>query len=206
MKNKKTLSQTLFSNRENGENVGWYLIVTIDREGRFKDCGAVFRFRDINDDKNYRESYHGKKIRREYNHKYFISLRGRKKIDDYQKSEKGIKKLQEYLKKPEVIMANKIANKKYIKTDKGKEMKSRADNNYRQTEKGKEAHKKGSSIRRQLGFIVLNKPIDGIKCDAHHINEEQIIYIPTVIHNAIFHNLKTNKNMKLINSIAEGFK
>ncbi|MCK4258105.1 MAG: hypothetical protein KAX49_03960 [Halanaerobiales bacterium] len=60
--------------------------------------------------------------------------------------------------------------------------------------------------RNKMGFNPLNNSIEGIKCDAHHIDMENVIYIPTVIHNAIFHILKINKNMGLINSIAEGFR
>ena len=77
---------------------------------------------------------------------------------------------------------------------------------YRHSEKGKEIHKRQTHERRELGFNSLNKLIDGIECDAHHINENDVIYIPTIIHQKIPHNLKTGKNMKLINSIAEGFK
>lgn len=58
---------------------------------------------------------------------------------------------------------------------------------------------------RNLGFKPLNKPIEGIECEAHHINKEDIIYIPKIIHQKIHHNLKTSKNMDVINSIAFSF-
>ena len=46
---------------------------------------------------------------------------------------------------------------------------------------------KHNSKRRKMGFNPLNNLIEGIKCDAHHINKEDVIYIPNVIHNTIFH-------------------
>lgn len=59
--------------------------------------------------------------------------------------------------------------------------------------------------RRCLKFNPLNELIEGIECDAHHINKEDVIYIPTIIHRRVNHSLKNNKNMKVINSIAYGF-
>lgn len=77
---------------------------------------------------------------------------------------------------------------------------------YRHTEKGIEILERQTRKRRNLGFNPLNDTIDGIEYEAHHINKEDIIYIPKIIHQKIYHNLKTGKNMKLINSIAEGFR
>lgn len=62
------------------------------------------------------------------------------------------------------------------------------------------------SKRRELGFVPLNFPLDGVICAGHHINEEEVIYMPAFIHRRVSHNLETNKNMDLINSIAEGFR
>lgn len=59
--------------------------------------------------------------------------------------------------------------------------------------------------KRELGFNPLNTPIEGIECDAHHINKEDVIYIPTIIHRRVNHSIKNNKNMKVINSIAYSF-
>ena len=77
---------------------------------------------------------------------------------------------------------------------------------YRHTEKGRLKHKQQSYERRGLRFNRINEPIIGIECIAHHVNKNDVIFIPEVIHQKIPHNLKTGKNMKLINSIAEGFK
>ena len=65
--------------------------------------------------------------------------------------------------------------------------------------------KRNVQRNRTLGFNPLNKPIEGIKCDGHHINKEDTIYIPTIIHRRVNHSLKNNKNMKVINSIAYCF-
>lgn len=75
-----------------------------------------------------------------------------------------------------------------------------------QTENGKKSRAKMHAKRRGLGHKYLNSITEGIDCVGHHINEEEIIFIPEIIHCRIKHNLKTGKNMKLINSIAEGFK
>ena len=59
--------------------------------------------------------------------------------------------------------------------------------------------------RRNMGFNPLNEILDGIECEAHHINKEDVIYIPAIIHRRIKHSLKNNKNMEIINSIAYTF-
>jgi hypothetical protein len=54
--------------------------------------------------------------------------------------------------------------------------------------------------RRQLGSIQLNIPLKGDV--AHHINKQEIVYIPAEIHRSIAHNVWTGKNMDKINSFA----
>lgn len=80
-----------------------------------------------------------------------------------------------------------------------------ADKRRSSTHQRKETMKKCYNKRRNLGFNPLNKILENIPCDAHHINENDIIYIPQVIHRRIQHNQYTGKNMKLINSIAYSF-
>ena len=72
-----------------------------------------------------------------------------------------------------------------------------------QTPNGKAWTRKKSAVRRELGFIALNDPFDGY--EAHHIDEEHVIYMPVEIHQSIPHNLKTGEGMEEINKEAMDF-
>lgn len=54
--------------------------------------------------------------------------------------------------------------------------------------------------RRALGFIPMNSPFAG--ADGHHINPNDVIYIPHELHQSVRHNVFTGKNMDIINAIA----
>lgn len=57
------------------------------------------------------------------------------------------------------------------------------------------------NVRRStLGFKPLNSPFAG--CEAHHINKQDIIYIPKVLHRSVAHNVWTGHNMEKINALA----
>ena len=55
--------------------------------------------------------------------------------------------------------------------------------------------------RRVLGFIPLNQPFYG--CDGHHTDKEHIVYIPTELHQSVYHNVWTGKNMARINALVD---
>lgn len=78
------------------------------------------------------------------------------------------------------------------------------DKKYSKTEKGKETKGKASRVmkakRRQLGFIPLNKPFRNSV--GHHVDTERVIYMPNKLHCSISHNVFTGKNMDKINKIA----
>ena len=57
-----------------------------------------------------------------------------------------------------------------------------------------------SKRKRGLGFIPLNEPFEG--SEAHHIDEERVIYIPKEYHQSVRHNVWTGRNMALINNLA----
>lgn len=110
----------------------------------------------------------------------------------------------EYQKKYQSEGKKKKANKKYYSKHRNQILEH--NRNYRKTEKGKEISKRCFvSRKRNYGFEPLNNPLEDIECDAHHINKDEVIYLPAIIHHRISHNLKTGKNMDLINSIAYGF-
>lgn len=67
-------------------------------------------------------------------------------------------------------------------------------------EKVREMNKKHTAKRRALGFIPINSPFEG--SDAHHFEKEQVIYIPHALHQSVFHNIWTGKNMEQINKLA----
>lgn len=60
--------------------------------------------------------------------------------------------------------------------------------------------RKGKAIRRTLGFLPINQPFDG--CEGHHINQNDVIYIPKDLHMSVRHNVFTGKNMEQINVLA----
>jgi len=60
--------------------------------------------------------------------------------------------------------------------------------------------RKSKAKRRMLGFVPMNQPFDG--CEAHHINQSDIIYIPSELHRSISHNQWTGRGMEQINALA----
>jgi len=91
-------------------------------------------------------------------------------------------------------------NKQYAQTPTGKEANRRKTKKYRQSPAGKKVIMKCNAKHRQLGFNPLNEPFEN--CEAHHINEDQVVYIPKELHKKIYHNLWTGKNMDIINNWA----
>ena len=92
---------------------------------------------------------------------------------------------------------NQQYNKYYQHSEKGKEFHKR----YYQSEK----YKKHQSMRRQLGFVSLNSRFEG--SEAHHLDEEKVLYIPKKLHRSLYHDVFTGKNMSEINNKAlEWFK
>jgi post-segregation antitoxin (ccd killing protein) len=59
------------------------------------------------------------------------------------------------------------------------------------------------SFRRELGFNPWNKPFKN--SEAHHLNKEDVIYIPIELHKSVKHSLKTGLNMSKINELAIKF-
>jgi len=54
--------------------------------------------------------------------------------------------------------------------------------------------------QRYLGFVPMNQPFVG--CEGHHINKNDVIYIPRALHKSVQHNVWTGKNMPEINAKA----
>lgn len=58
-------------------------------------------------------------------------------------------------------------------------------------------------VRREFGFIPLNDKFAG--SDAHHLDEEFVVYIPHELHNSIYHSVTKDINMEEINALALNF-
>ncbi len=57
-----------------------------------------------------------------------------------------------------------------------------------------------SKRKRELDFIPLNDPFEN--SEGHHINKQDVIYIPKEWNHIVDHNVHTGKNMDIINSLA----
>lgn len=60
--------------------------------------------------------------------------------------------------------------------------------------------RRAKAKRRLLGFNPLNSPFLG--CDAHHINKDDVIYMPIALHHSIWHNQYTGRGMAEMNALA----
>lgn len=65
------------------------------------------------------------------------------------------------------------------------------------------SRRKSKAKRRTLGFIPLNPPFAG--CEGHHVDEEQVIHLPKILHRSIYHNHNTGRGMAQMNAIAYNF-
>jgi len=70
----------------------------------------------------------------------------------------------------------------------------------RHSDRKAEIFRKHQAKRRVLGYVPLNRPFDG--CEGHHIDKEQVIYIPKELHQSVRHNMWTGVNMDVINAHA----
>jgi len=72
---------------------------------------------------------------------------------------------------------------------------------YRQTSSYKKGNRARTSKReRNLDWNPLNEYMEGF--EGHHLNKEDVLYIPRELHHSIKHNVFTGKNMDKINFIA----
>jgi hypothetical protein len=67
-------------------------------------------------------------------------------------------------------------------------------------EKVREANRKHCAKRRALGFNPLNASFAG--AEPHHVNQVDVIYVPAALHDSVWHNVWTGKNMEQMNKLA----
>lgn len=141
--------------------------------------------------------------RKEYRRVYYIN-NGEKELKQHREYRRNNKEhIGEYYKQwckdnPEKIKEQKKRWRRIHLGEIIKLMKKwRADNPERVREIDKRhLHKR----QRNLGFIPLNKSFSGAV--AHHINTNDIIYMPAKLHKGVPHCLETGRNMKIINGVA----
>jgi hypothetical protein len=67
-----------------------------------------------------------------------------------------------------------------------------------------EVHRASNARRaRELRYVMLNSRFES--CVGHHVDNEQVINMPTKDHISIPHDLKTGRNMGKINAVAHNF-
>ena len=60
--------------------------------------------------------------------------------------------------------------------------------------------RKHDAKRRTLGFLPMNTWFEG--CEGHHINNNDVIYIPKEMHKGVKHDIWSGRNMEQINALA----
>jgi len=79
-----------------------------------------------------------------------------------------------------------------------KEYKSEYQKQYYKTSAGKLTIKRSNAKRKNFGFIPLN---DWFKnCEGHHLNYDDVIFIPKELHRSVYHSVTQNINMNEINN------
>ena len=139
-------------------------------------------------DKKYQQS-NKEKIKKQ-KHEYYLANKEEilKRTHEYQQTNKEKKK--EY-------------DKKYQQVNKEKCAEATKRWQHKNPEKVGERYRRHSNKRRGLGSNALNKPFEG--SEGHHINFNDVIYIPKELHRIVSHSVWTGKNMGLINNLAYQF-
>jgi hypothetical protein len=65
------------------------------------------------------------------------------------------------------------------------------------------SYRKHTAKRRLLGFIALNGSFPG--CEGHHVDNEQVIYMPKELHRSVYHRQSDGRGMEQINAVAYNF-
>jgi hypothetical protein len=65
------------------------------------------------------------------------------------------------------------------------------------------SNRRAKAKRRTLGFVLLNEPFPG--CEGHHVDKEQVIYMPKELHRSVYHRQSDGRSMAKMNAIAYSF-
>lgn len=97
----------------------------------------------------------------------------------------------------------KVYYQNYRRTYEQTEQRKQYKKEYHETTSYRESLRRQESKRRELGYIPLNEPFEG--SDGHHIDFSNVIYVPKYINKIIPHDVRTGKNMEIINTYAYFF-
>lgn len=133
---------------------------------------------------------------KEYNKKYELSIKEhRKKWRELHKKER-----KEYNKKYDEQNKDKIKERKRQYYLNNKSYINERIKKYRKTPAGKIVQKRNDEKRKGFSFNPLNNPFTG--CEGHHLNYEDVIFIPKDLHRSVSHSVTQNRNMHKINNLA----
>jgi len=157
------------------EGASWQIRINLSRNGRLLEKGTYFLLKTAECNRNSCHHYHTTHAKQRKEHD----------ANYYEENKDRIKE----------HSANYLEENREYLYEKIKE--------YNKSPKGKEVMKKHRAKRRELGFEPLNKPFEN--CHAHHVNSEEVIYIPVELHRSVFHNLETGVGMEEMNNLAITF-
>lgn len=131
-----------------------------------------------------------------------MESKNRKEADKkYAQSEKGKAAQTRYEQTKKGKVARRAAKVHYDQIGKGKVANARASACYARTEAGKLTDARAKAKRkRDLGFKPLNNWFPD--SHGHHLNQNDVLYIPAELHNSIKHKQDDLDSMRLINEAA----
>ncbi len=160
--------------------------------------------------KEYFKTEKGKEVSRRGQEKYRYTEKGKIKIKEWENSLSGKESKQINNKKHREKYKEKRNEykKKYDKTPQGIESKKKSEKKYSQTTYGKEnkrenKKKNKNKRKRNLGFNPLNTWFEN--SHAHHINLNDVMYVPKEYNKICYHNVFTGYNMEIVNTYAYFF-
>ena len=122
-----------------------------------------------------------------------------KTVAKYQGSEKYKITLSKYRKTKTGKMKQAKADAEYYQKNKERILKHQRK--YQKSESAKLAFTKSKAKRkRNFGYNLINNKFKG--SDGHHLNYEDVIYIPKELHRSVSHSVTQNRNMDKINDLA----
>jgi len=171
------------------------------KEFKTQHSTQVFCSKECSKDysKKYQKEYYQdtKEKRKEHSKKYqkeYYQDTKEKRKEYYQENKEEIKESSKKYREN-----HKEEIKEYYQDNK-EELKG-CNKEYQKTPKGKEGNKRYTNKRnRNLGFNPLNMWFEN--SNAHHINKEDVIYIPKSCHFYGGHSVLRNRNMEPINTVA----
>lgn len=118
----------------------------------------------------------------------------------YARSEKGKATNARYAQSKKGKIAKSRGAVHHARTAKGKITDARKHACYAQTEKGKITEARHQAKRKEFGFEMINDWFEG--CEGHHIDKENVLFIPAELHKSIRHSQGDPKSMREMNDAA----